>query len=246
MKYVIDKDGKIVLGSKGGIMIDPEVAGQEPYEMDVFGTATTLSELRTEAKTHRQKKSELQSILDSIPEPIRTNPKAAAEALATVASLGDKHKVDLERLKGELETSYKTASEANKAQIDKLNNQLFDAIVTSRFATSKALETTIFDKARPVAVSHFRNHFSVDENGNVIGKFRDGGTIYSKVNPGKPAEFDECIESIIMADPNKDSLLKPSGQKGGDSKGGQANGGGETKSSFNRIKDGLKSLKNQG
>lgn len=217
MKYVIDANGNFTKGPKGGIMIDPE-NGNDPYEFDALGADASISSLRAEAKEHRTKKAEYKAIIDSIPESVVKNPKAAEEALITVSSLDDKHKADIAKIKGELETSYKAASETSNKKIADLQNQLFNEKVVSRFATSKALEGTIFNKTREVAVSHFRNHFEVDETGEMVGKHKDGSVIYSKTNPGKKADFDECITSILDADPNKESYIAPTGQRGNGSR----------------------------
>jgi len=244
MKYVLDKDGKIIVGPKGGIMIDVE-NGSEPYELDVTGVEKTIAELRAEAKEHRQKKAEYKAIVESLPEEIIKNPKAAQEALTVVASLGDKHKMDMEKLKGELTKSFESAHAEKDKKIGELQGQIFNEKVTSRFATSKALEKTIFNKTREVAISHFKSHFTVDENGNMIGKFKDGAMIYSKTNPGKPADFDECIESIINNDPNKESYLAPTGQQGTGHRDTGKQFQGETRSTVDKISAGLKARQNQ-
>ena len=238
MKFVIDANGNIVKGPKGGVMVDAE-NGKEPYEFDVFGSDAAMAALRTEAKEHRTKKAEYKAIIDTIPEPVLKNPKGAEEALITVSTLGEKHEANMIKVKGELEQSYKAATDAANKTIDELRNQIFHEKVVSKFATSKALEGTIFNKNREIAISHYKGFFSVDENGNLIGKAKDGATIYSKENPGKPADFDECINHFIESDPNKESLKLPSGQKGTATTGTRTGTTPDTKSSIDRIKAGL-------
>lgn len=54
----------------------------------------------------------------------------------------------------------------------------------------------------------------VIERGVVVGKRPDGGTIFSKSNPGEPAPFDEALEAIVEAYPYRDNILRSSGASG--------------------------------
>ena len=47
-----------------------------------------------------------------------------------------------------------------------------------------------------------------------MAKFADGNEIYSRSRPGEKADFEEALEALVGAYPNKDAILKPSGTSG--------------------------------
>jgi hypothetical protein len=90
-----------------------------------------------------------------------------------------------------------------------------------------------------VATSYFKSHFTVDEKGEMIGKLSDGQVIYSKEKPGQPANFDECLETLINSHPAKDSFMSASNQQGsGNPPNGKENNN-SSSSSHDRIKAGI-------
>lgn len=242
MKYVLDENGNIKIGKNGNPLIDPE-NGQEPYEVDAIGAQQKISEISSEAKKYRKEKAELKTQLESIPEEIRNDPAKATEAMTTVSSLSDKHKLDIEGVKTGLQKVFDENLKKKDDEIKILNETLYTEKISSKFAKSDALKDTIFDETREVAESHFSKHFSLDEKGNVVGKIGDN-VIYSKEKPGELANFDECMKAIISNHPAKDKFMKPSGQKGS---GGfvPGSGGDGEKSSHDMIKSGIASRKAQ-
>lgn len=64
----------------------------------------------------------------------------------------------------------------------------------------------------------FGKHFMVNDRNQVVA-LRDpndkGSVIPSQARPGEPASFDEALAQFIEAYPNKDSILKSSGNQGG-------------------------------
>ena len=69
----------------------------------------------------------------------------------------------------------------------------------------------------------FAKHFSVSEDGKLQAKDALGNPIYSRVNVGSLADFDEALETLVSSYSNKDSILKGNQSNGG---GANANGAG--------------------
>lgn len=241
MKYKLNDDGTIAVDAKGN-PIRINAAGEE-YSFDALGLKTKLTETMAEAKKYRQEKATLKTELEAIPEGIRKDPNAAAEAIVTVANLDDKHKADMDKIKSELKTSYDTAIQAKDSKIEELTGKIFTGKVTNKFATTPALSKTIFDKTREVAESFFGKNFKVDDNGTLTATGHDGNTIYSSERPGEPASFDEAVGILINTHPAKDSFLAPSGQKGsGNPPSGDGQGDRTPTSGRDKIKAGLSKL----
>src|SRR5262249_16838638 len=59
------------------------------------------------------------------------------------------------------------------------------------------------------------------EDGRVVGYHPDGSKIYSRAKMGTElADFDEALETLIDAHPDKAHILKGDGQSGGGADGG--------------------------
>ena len=133
------------------------------------------------------------------------DPKAAIKALETVKNLDDKKLIDA----GEVE---KVKAEMRKT---------FDAAEHLNLPSD-------------VVQAFFGKHFSISDEGKVVAKFADGNEIYSRSRPGEKADFEEALEALVGAYPNKDAILKPSGTSG--SGAGTGTGGGNAPKSLAECK----------
>jgi hypothetical protein len=81
-----------------------------------------------------------------------------------------------------------------------------------------------------IAYASFKTGLRVvyDQQGKpfVVG-YLDNEKIFSRKDPGKFADPEECIEAIIMAHPMKERFLKGSGSQGSGGSGGDGGGGDE-------------------
>ncbi|MEV0651309.1 DUF6651 domain-containing protein, partial [Phytomonospora sp. NPDC050363] len=66
------------------------------------------------------------------------------------------------------------------------------------------------------------------EDGNVVAYDPSGNKIYSRAKPGELAGFDEALEFLVEQYPQKDHILKASGNTGTGSKQNQFQAGQKT------------------
>lgn len=241
MKWLLDENGNIVLRNGKPVAVGAD--GQE-FEYDIELRNQQLVDTVAEATKHRKGKAELKAIIEKLPEEVIADPSKYVQALATVDSLDDKNKSNIETLRKELQASYDSSVKEKDERIQELENGLYKEKVTTKFATSEAFKGTVFDGTREVAESFFSSRFAVDEKGNMVGTKEDGSTIYSKEKPGEPAGFDECIHTLIHTHPKRDNFLSPSNQRGGGTPPGGDNQGGVAKTSTQNISEGLAARKN--
>jgi hypothetical protein len=80
-----------------------------------------------------------------------------------------------------------------------------------------------FDRSRMIAEklsvppdlvrAKFANAFKL-EDGRVVAYDKSGNKIFSRARPGEVADFDEALEALIDAYPNRTSILKVPGKSG--------------------------------
>ncbi len=202
MEYVLDANGNIVV--KDG---KPLVKGDDGKEftIDAIGAQKTITQLHAESAEHRKKAAEYKKVAEAFE---GVDPEAAKTALATVASMGDNHKVEVETLKNSLNKAWQDKYDALQKTNEELQGTLYKATVTAKFATSDVVKKTVLTP--DIAATFFGKHF--DANG--VAKDSAGNTIFSKEKPGEPASFDEALEVLINAYPGKDAILRGSGTNG--------------------------------
>lgn len=237
MKWLLDENGNIVMRNGKPVAIGND--GKE-FEYDVAERNDKFVATVAEAVKHKKEKQALQTQMDGIPEGMRTNP----DGFIDLSTVDVKTKEGIEAVRTELQTSFDSAAKVKDDRIAELTGQLHFEKVDSRFASSKALDNTIFNKTRSIAASHFGSQFSVNDEGKVIGKNANGETIYSSENPGQPADFDTALGIIINTHPDKDNLLAPSGQRGGGNPPRDGNGNPAPKTSQEKIKAGIEARRN--
>ncbi len=244
---------KLKLDEKGAVVVQD---GKPVYEtedgksvaFDAPATRDTISRLNREAQQHREsfEASEAKlKIFEGIEDPAK-----ALKALETVKNLDDKKLIDageVEKVKLEAKTAfdeqlkqqerkYKPIVEDLTKERDSLRHGLHQEKLSTAFNRSKFIQDKL---AIPVdlAQARFGAAFYIEE-GKIRAKGSDGNLVYSRANPGNPAEFDEAMEIMVDAYPYRDSILKGSGASGGGAGGSGNNAGGNkqvTRSQFDAM-----------
>ena len=198
--------------------------------------AARLGEVNNEAATRRRE-------LKDATERLKTfegidDPEAARRALDTVKNIDDKtlvaagevEKVKTEAIKAtqekhdnEIEQVYKPVI----AERDALKVALHREMIGGRFARSKYISDKMTVPARMVERT-FGDHFTIEDD-KVVCKDAAGNQIYSKSNPGDVADFEEALQLIVEASPDRDMILKGANKRGSGAP-GSGGGGGDGKS----------------
>ena len=211
MKLKLDDNGNAVLQDGKPVYIHDD--GKE-VPFDAPSAMQRISALNAEAKGHREAKEAAEAKLkafDGI-----TDAEAAKKALATVQNLDDKKLIDAgeaERVKSEAIKVYEEKLAAAEAATAKVQQQFHNELIGGSFARSKLIADKLVIPA-DVAQAFFGRHFGISEDGRIVAKDAQGNEIYSRTRPGEKAGFDEALEALIDAYPNKDSILKGGGATG--------------------------------
>ena len=227
MKLKLDENGHVVVSDGKPVYVHDD--GKE-IPFDAPAAMQKISGLNAEAKQHREAKEAAEAKLkafDGI-----EDASAALKALETVKNLDDKKLIDAgeaEKVKAETVKLYE--EKLANADAEKIRSQFHAELVGGSFARSKVIAEKLAIPA-DVAQAFFGRHFSVSEDGKIVAKDANGNEIFSRVTPGAKAGFDEALESLIDAYPNKDSILKGSGASGS----GAAAGGGTVGGSLSDCK----------
>ena len=219
MKLKLDENGQVVVTDGKPVYVQDD--GKE-VAFDAAGTLQTISRLNGEAKSHRERAETAEMTLKTF-EGI-DDPAAALAALDTVKNLADKTLVDA----GEVEkvrTEAVRALEEKYAPIvkerDDLNLKLTAEKIGGSFARSKFITEKMSIPADLVE-ARFGSNFQV-EGDNVTAFDRAGTKIFSAINPGEAAGFDEALGILVEHYPYKDQILNGTGASGGGSGGGNGN-----------------------
>jgi hypothetical protein len=224
MKLKMDEQGHAVLSDGKPVYIDEQ--GKE-IAFDAPATIATISRLNGEAKGHREAKEAAEAKLKAF-EGI-SDPAAAIKALTTVKNLDDKKLVDageVEKVKAEAIKAVEEKYAPIVEQAKRLEGELYGEKIGGSFARSKFIAEKIAVPA-DIVQSRFGQNFKI-EDGRITAYDQSGNKLYSKANPGNPADFEEALELLIDAYPYKDHILKGTGGTGGGARPGNTGGGGKT------------------
>ena len=222
MKLKLDENGHVVVSDGKPVYVHDD--GKE-IPFDAPAAMQKINGLNAETKQHREAKEAAEAKLkafDGI-----EDAAAALKALETVKNLDDKKLIDAgeaEKVKAETVKLYEEKLAAANADAEKIRSQFHAELVGGSFARSKVIAEKLAIPA-DVAQAFFGRHFSVSEDGKIVAKDANGNEIFSRVTPGAKAGFDEALESLIDAYPNKDSILKGSGASGSGATPGGGTGG---------------------
>ena len=253
---MITDEGKIVY-------IDPE---KNELPLDPPAMYQKITDLGRENKIHREKYSTLKSKVSPLAdiEDIDAWKKEADKALETVANFNDKDYLEaskVEELKRDMKNSYEeklTSKDMKMSELQKnhatelsqKDSQIRNLMVTSRFAASNYFSGGSDSKTTltsDIAEAYFGGHFKVEvvDGQTQLRAYYDKANtdlVYSKVNPGEPADFDEAITFIIDRYPGKDNILRANASGSGGSGGSGQNASGTDDLSVlqKQYKDALK------
>lgn len=200
--YAVVTDGKPVFVNDDG----SEVAFDAP------GTVATISRLNGEAKSHREAKEGALAALKAFE---GLDAAKARDALDKLGSIDAKKLIDageVDKVKAEAIKAVEEQYKPIVAERDALKNELYGekiggAFARSSFAKDKLAIPADFVQAR------FGSQFKLEE-GKVVAYDASGNKIYSKARPGEVADFDEALEFLVNAYPQRDHILKGSGAQG--------------------------------
>ena len=210
--HAVVQDGKPVYVNEDGKEI--------PY--DVNQANNKIKELCNEAKTHREAKEAAEQKLrqfDGI-----EDPEAARKAIETCNNLDSKKLIDageVERVKAEINKAANAKIEEANKTIETIKQQLYDEKIGGSFARSNFIKDKLAIPA-DIAQAAFGKNFNVTDDGRIIAKDNNGNEIYSQINPGEPAAFDEALEILVGNYKNKDSILRSNQATGGGTTSGNA------------------------
>ena len=211
MKLKFDEQGHVVVQDGKPVYVHDD--GKE-VPFDAPQALAKIGNLNAEAKQHREAKGAAEAKLKAF-EGI-DDAVAAKKALETVKNLDDKKLIDAgeaEKVKAEAIKVYEEKLATAEAATAKVQAQFHSELIGGSFARSKVIADKLAIPA-DVAQAFFGKHFGISEDGKVVAKDANGNEIYSRVRAGEKADFDEALETLIDAYPNKDSILKGSGASG--------------------------------
>jgi hypothetical protein len=232
MKLKLTEDGKAAVITDGRPVYVQDDGREVAF--DAPATVATITRLNAEAKTHREAKEAAETKLKGF-EGIE-DPAAAIKAVETVKNIDAGTLVaagKVEEIKRAAQQAAQQqvadAAKASAVKIQELEGKLtklgsdFDGEkVTNAFSNSKYIREKVavpVDMVQALFGSRFKR-----EDGRLVGIDASGNKIYSRSKPGELADFDEAMEMTLDAYPNRDAILKGSGNKGDGAQ--QSNGSG--------------------
>lgn len=215
---------------------------------DAPANVEKIRALNAEAKGHREAKEAAEAIAKKF-EGIE-DPEAARTALETVANLKDEKlvaagKVDeikqaAKRAADEQVAEVKKSLETQIAQLTQQNSELRSGWDNERLGTSFANSKFVSERLSvPGAVAQkiFGDKFKVEE-GKTVAYGWDGKKIYSRENPGDPADFEEALSTLVDGYNFRESIVRGSGGGSGGRGGGGGGGLGDkqmSRAEFERL-----------
>ena len=194
---------------------------------DAAQAVSKISALNGEAKSHREAKEVAEANLAKFSG--IADPAKALEALETMTKIDQKKLIDagaVDQVKAEITKSFQTQLDELNGRNQTLESQLYDAKIGGSFSGSKFIADKIAIPA-DMLQARFGQSFKV-EDGNIVALDATGNKIYSRSKPGELASFDEALEFLVEQYPQKDHILKASGNNGGGSRTTQHQAGQKT------------------
>ena len=129
-------------------------------------------------------------------------------------------------MKAEITKVYQQQLDEANSKTQQLETQLYDEMIGGRFGGSKFISEKMAIPTEFVR-SYFGQNFKIEE-GKVVAYDGQGNKVFSRTKPGELASFDEALESLVESHPQKDYILKASGNSGGGSHQSQHQAGQKT------------------
>jgi hypothetical protein len=224
MKLKLDANGNVVV--ENGMPVYVHDDGKE-IPFDAAAALGKITALNGEAKTHREAKETAEANLAKFSG--ITDPTKALEALDMMTKIDQKKLIDagsVDQVKAEITRVFQAQLEEANGKNQTLETQLYNEMIGGRFGGSKFISEKMAIPAEFVR-SHFGQSFKIEE-GKVVAYNPNGEKVYSRTKPGELADFDEALESLVELHPQKDYILKASGNSGGGSQQSQHQAGQKT------------------
>lgn len=180
---------------------------------DAAQAVSTISARNAEAKSHREAKEAAEANLAKFSG--ISDPTKALEALDMMTKIDQKKLIDagaVDQVKAEITKSFQAQLDEANDRSQKLESQLYDSMIGGSFSGSKFITDKIAIPA-DMLQARFGQSFKV-EDGKVVAYDGTGNKIYSRAKPGELASFDEAMEFLVEQYPQKDHILKASGNQG--------------------------------
>jgi len=198
---------------------------------DVPAAVAKITALNGEAMGHREAKEAAEAKLKQF-EGI-TDPVAARKALETVSSLDSKDLIAAEKVdeikaaaiaaaQAKLDATIAAKDEVIKAvtvERDTFVGQLNRELIGGSFSRSGFVKDKL-SVPSDMAQAMFGPSFKV-EDGKVVAYDKDKNPIWSTARPGEKADFEEAMEKLVDAYPNKNSIIRGVNQNGSGARPGQ-------------------------
>ncbi|RLD18051.1 MAG: hypothetical protein DRI33_04475 [Caldiserica bacterium] len=254
LAYKLLEDGSGVAVDENGHPIVIDDAEEKEFGLDAIHLYSKIPSLQAEAKKYREERDKYKTkvealgdldpneLIEKLKEFEGIDPKAAKEALATVANLDqlDKEKnIEIEKVKAGVAESYNSKIRDLDAAHAKRVQALEESLASKDAAIRHLLIRGAFDRSEfirdqtvlppEIAYNTFGKHFKIeDDNGElkVYAIGYDGEKLFSLAKPGEYAPPDEAIELLINQYPQKDSILRTNAG-GSNAAGNTAAGAGE-------------------
>ena len=222
----VEIDGRLYAELADG---KPVFVGEDGQEtpVDAPGALAAISRLNAEAKGHREAKEAAERALKAFE---GLEAEAARRALETVAALEARRLVDVD----EARRGFEGELTDKDGRIAALEARLAKETVSGAFARSRLIAEK-FAIPADLVEARFGGQFRV-EDGRVVGVGADGARVFSRTRPGELAGFDEALEAIVEAYPERARILKGTvAPGGGASSGGAGVARSMTLSAFNAL-----------
>ncbi|VTP69603.1 Uncharacterised protein [Leclercia adecarboxylata] len=132
----------------------------------------------------------------------------------------------VDQVKAEITKSFQAQLDEATGKNQQLEQQLYGEMIGGRFTGSKFIADKMAIPSDFVQ-ARFGQAFKI-EDGKVVAYDGQGNKVYSRTKPGELAEFDEALEFLVEQYPQKDHILKASGNSGGGSHQSQHQAGQKT------------------
>jgi len=224
--WKVDDNGNLAKDAAGNPIYINSAGQEQPTD------AGTIGRLNAEAKSHRERADDLAAKYKPFE---GLDPEATKKAVEIVKKLDDKKLIDagqIDVVRKEIGDAYTNQIAERDAKIAKLEGSVTSMTLDGAFKGSKFVTEKVAVPPDMLRAT-FAQHVKVEDGKPAVYDFNNQ-RIYSKTNPGLPADFDEALETLIGQYPHKDAILKPSNHKG---TGGKNNGGDRTYSATMKRSD---------
>lgn len=206
----VEVGGKVYAEVQDGAPIYIHDDGKE-IPFDGVSAAAKVKELNGEAMGRRKELREAQERLAAFE---GIDAAAARDALDKMTKIDQKKLIDageIDKVRSEIKASYDATYKPIVEERDKLKSALDKEMIGGAFGRSAFIKEKVISPS--LAEALFRSNIKL-EDGKLVAYDGNGQKIYSRSKPGEPADFEEAIETLVSASPDRDNILKSTGANG--------------------------------